>query len=136
AQLVDTGSGTSTRLNAPLVTTDTTDPERNVVQTIAREVLVPNSKGAFGLQSLVEQTLAPVSLFAGTANALTIEVLGEWVLTVTATGVPGESKVSYLPSKTDTGAPVGPLTPIVRIIQPGTPAPVTTVLSFQDIFGP
>jgi hypothetical protein len=47
--------------------------------------------------------------------------------------VPGESKVTYLPDKTDTGAPVGPLTPIVRIIQAGSP---TTVLSFQDIFGP
>jgi hypothetical protein len=132
AQLLDTGSGDAPDLNAPLLSTDATDGRRDVTQTVATQTLLPNSKGDYGLRSRVEQTLAPVTLFRGTGNELTIEVLGEWVLSVFASGVPGESKVSYLPDKTDTGAPVGPLTPIVRIIQAGSP---TTVLSFQDIFG-
>ncbi|HUR76378.1 MAG TPA: hypothetical protein VMZ22_00385 [Acidimicrobiales bacterium] len=132
AQLVDTGADDSEDLDAPLVSADTTDPFRDVSQTTSREFFSPNSKGAFGLKSQVSQTIAPVTLFRGTPNQLTIEVAGEWVLTAFATGVPGESKVSYLPSKTDAGEPVGPLTPIVRIIQAGEPA---TILAFQDIFG-
>jgi hypothetical protein len=136
AQLLDTGSGSAEDLYAPLRSTDATDGRRDVVQTVAREALFPNSKGDFGLKSIVEQTLAPVTLFRGTPNELTIEVLGEWELTAFASGVPGESKVSYLPEKTDTGAPVGPETPILRIIQPGSPDPVTTILDFQTIFGP
>jgi hypothetical protein len=133
AQLVDTGADASEDLDAPLVSADTTDGFRDVSQTTAREFFAPNSKGAFGLKSQVAQTIAPVTLFRGTPNQVTIEVGGEWALTVFASGVPGESKVSYLPTTTDTGAPVGPLTPILRIIQTGQP---TTILSFQDIFGP
>lgn len=133
AQLVDSGEDTGASLDAPLVATDATAPDRAVVQTVARETLFPNSKGAFGLKSTVEQTLAPVTLFrGGPLPEITIEVLGEWVLTAFATGVPGESKVSYLPSKTDAGEPVGPFTPILRIIQEGEP---NTIFAFQDIFG-
>ena len=132
AQILDLGSGDAEDLNAPLLTTDATAGRRDVTQTVARETLVPNSKGSFGLRSLVEQTLAPVTLFRDTPNELTIEVLGEWELAVTASGVPGESKVSYRPEKTDKGEPVTPQTPILRIIQAGVPA---TVLDFQSIFG-
>ena len=134
AQLVDTGGDTTDELDAPLAEVQADDPTRNVVQTIARQTLVPNADGTFGLRSAVSQTLAPVTI----ADSLTIEVLGEWVLTATATGIPGKSTVSYLPSKTDAGAPVGPLTPVIRIIQPGEnpgdPA-VTTILALQDILG-
>ncbi len=132
AELVDGGDDTGPSLDNPVLSTDAKQPERNVSQTVARQVLAPNSKGAFGLRSIVEQTIAPVTLFEGGGLETTIEVLGEWVLTVFASGVPGESKVSYLPSKTDAGAPVGPLTPIVRIIREDEP---TTVLAFQDLFG-
>lgn len=134
AQLVDGGADTGDDLDAPVVSVSSPTHPSNVVQSIARNYLVPNSKGAFGLRSEVAQTLAPVNL----ANGIVIEVLGEWVLSVTATGVAGESKVAYLPSKTDTGAPVGPLTSILRIIQPGeNPGDdsITTVLNFQQIFG-
>lgn len=134
AQLVDTGGDTTDELDAPLAEVQADDPTRSVVQTIARQTLVPNADGTFGLKSTVSQTLAPVSI----AGALTIEVLGEWSLSVTATGIPGQSKVSYLPTKTDAGEPVGPLTPVLRIIQPGDnpgdPA-VTTILALQDILG-
>ncbi len=133
AQLVDTGGDTSNEFDAPLAQVKADDPTRSVVQTVSRETLVPNADGTFGLRSQVSQTLAPVTI----ANSLTIEVLGEWVLTATATGIPGKSTVSYLPSKTDTGGPVGPLTPVIRIIQPGaTPGDpaVTTILALQDVF--
>ncbi|MDP1795423.1 MAG: hypothetical protein Q8K63_14890, partial [Acidimicrobiales bacterium] len=131
AQLVDTGGDTEDEFDAPLVELESGDPTRDVVQTISRQFFVPNADGSFGMRSAVSQTLAPVSI----GGALTIEVLGEWVLTATATGIPGKSTVSYLPSKTDAGAPVGPLTPVIRIIQPGEdpgdPA-ITTVLALQD----
>ncbi|HVT77081.1 MAG TPA: hypothetical protein VHD87_08630, partial [Acidimicrobiales bacterium] len=104
---------------------------RDVVQTVSREFLTPNSAGGFGLASQVEQTLAPITLFRGTANELTIEVGGEWVLTTTATGVPGQSKVEYHAMNTD-GTPISPTTDILRVIQGGS---VTDVLTFQDIFG-
>jgi hypothetical protein len=134
AQLVDTGADTSDDLDAPLVSTTSPTEPSNVVQTIARNYLVPNSKGDFGLRSEVDQILAPVNL----ANGIVIEVLGEWVLAATATGVPGESKVTYRPSKTDTGGPVVDTTPILRIIQPGANPgddSITTVLDFQQVFG-
>lgn len=134
-QLVDTASDEATEdLDAPLAEVQADDPTRNVVQTVSRETLVPNADGTFGLRSQVSQTLAPITI----ADSITIEVLGEWVLSATATGLPGKSTVSYLPSKTDAGEPVGPLTPVLRIIQPGEnpgdPA-VTTVLALQDILG-
>lgn len=136
AQLVDTGGDTGDDLDAPLAEVESDDPTRDVVQTIARQTMVPNADGTFGLRSTVSQTLAPVTI----AGALTIEVLGEWSLSVTATGQSGSTvanRVSYLPTKTDTGQPVGPLTPVIRIIQPGTPGnpDITTVLALQDILG-
>ena len=132
AQLLDTGSGNAPDLNAPLLTVDANSGRRDVVQTVAREYMTPNTAGGFGVNSQVEQTLAPVTLFRGTPNELTIEVAGEWVLDTFASGVPGQSKVSYHPQNTD-GTPVTPTTPILRVIQAGA---VTNILSFQDIFGP
>ncbi|MEY2418082.1 MAG: hypothetical protein QOG90_762 [Actinomycetota bacterium] len=131
AQLVDTGSGNAPDLNAPLLSVDAPAGRRNVVQTVSREYFSPNSAQAFGLNSQVEQTLAPITLFRGTDTELTIEVAGEWVLDTFASGVPGQSKVSYHPQNTD-GTPVTPTTPLVRIIQGGA---VTNILTTQDIFG-
>lgn len=131
AQLVDTGSGNAPDLNAPLLSVDANAGRRDVVQTTSRERMVQNSKGDFGLQSMVEQTLAPVTLFRGTPQELTIEVAGEWVLTTTASGIPGESKVTYHAQNTD-GSPISPQTDILRVIQNGS---VTDVLKFQDLFG-
>ena len=131
AQLVDTGSGSAPDLNVPLAAVDAPDGRRNVVQSLAHETLLPNSKGDFGLQSQVEQTLAPITLFRGSPNEVTFEIGGEWVLTTFASGVPGESKVTYHPLKND-GTPADPDTEILRIIQGGS---VTKILSFQDLFG-
>lgn len=124
AQLIDTGSGAS-QLQTPVVATDT--PTRNVVQTFAHNTFVPNADNSFGLQSQVEQTLAPITLFKGTPNELTIEVAGEWVLTATATGLAGKSTVTYHPANDPS---INPSTPILRVIQGGT---IAGQLLFQDL---
>jgi hypothetical protein len=131
AQILETGSGNAPDLNAPLLTTDANAGRRDITQTVSRLFFTPNTTGDFGLHSQVEQTLAPVTLFRGTPNELTIEVAGEWVLDTFASGVPGQSKVSYHPQNTD-GTPVTPTTPLVRIIQAGT---VTNILTTQDLLG-
>jgi hypothetical protein len=133
AQLVDAGADTGESLDNPVLSTDATQGFRDVSQTTTGQFFAPNSAGAFGLKSYVAQTIAPVTLFRDTPNELTIEVLGEWVLTVFASGVPGQSTVTYRPTKADDGGEVVDSTPIVRIIPAGAP---TTILDFQTIFGP
>src|SRR5438309_11994023 len=76
--------------------------------------------------SEVRQTIAPVTLFAGTPNETTIELLGEWVLQTVATGMPGGAWIHYGPGT------VSPQTPIVRLIDSGGKR---ALLSFQDVFG-
>lgn len=132
-QLVDAGGNTSTtEFDAPVIALDDTDPERSVSQTVSRTKLVPNlagtsATGTFGLLSEVRETIAPVTLLKGNANQITIELLGEWVLRVVATGTPGTASVFYGPASTT------PDTPIVRITQ-GSSA-TNEVLKFQQIFG-
>ncbi|HVE95271.1 MAG TPA: hypothetical protein VNB24_10135 [Acidimicrobiales bacterium] len=130
-QLVDTGQNTKPdEFDAPLVALDDTDPARAVSQSVSRNKLVPNADGSFGLLSEVRETIAPVTLFKGAANQLTIEVLGEWVLRAVATGSagPANEKLFYGPADTT------PQTPILRITN-GLTAPTTTVLTFQQVFG-
>ena len=71
AQLVDTGvrrrTPTPSTLPSPRFRPT---PTRSVVQTVARQTMVPNADGTFGLKSTVSQTLAPVTI----ADSLTIEV--------------------------------------------------------------
>jgi len=136
AQLVDAGADDGESLDAPLLSTDATAGNfRDVSQTTAGQFFAPNSAGAFGLKSYVAQTIAPVTLFRGTANQVTIEVLGEWKMTAFASGVAGQSTVTYRPTVDDDGNPVTDTTPILRfIVGPGAGA-VTTVLNFQDVFG-
>ena len=65
----------------------------------SKTVVVPGSEaGRLGLMGETSQVLGPVSLLAGTANATTIEVKGQWVLRVTADGKNGS--VSYAPQGT------------------------------------
>jgi uncharacterized repeat protein (TIGR01451 family) len=116
--------------STPLLSTSAENPERAASQSVSRTRLVraggstgPISK--FGLMSETRQTIAPVTFFAGTPNAFTIEVAGEWVLRATADGTTGS--VHYGPGT------ASPETPIVRIID--SAKKVTNVLTFQQLLG-
>ena len=133
AQLVNTGTSPLPG-GAPLVAADAPTPERRVAQSLSQTVFVPQTDKDnkvvgtnFGLASETRQTIAPVTLFKGTPNAVTIEVLGEWVLQAIAGGLPGTARIVYAPA----GSPT-PTTPLVRIVQ----TTVTTILKTQDLFGP
>jgi hypothetical protein len=135
AQLVDTGAGIQTpQLDAPVVAADSANPDRTVSQTTSHDLLIPQvaKDGTvvgqnFGLMSEVRETIAPITLFKGTANAITIELLGEWVLQAVATGIPGQAYIQYGP-----GA-VSPSTPIIRTLNAAGVA--TNVLTSQQVFG-
>ena len=65
----------------------------------SKTVVVPGSEaGRLGLMGETSQVLGPVTLLAGTANATTVEVKGQWVLRVTADGK--TASVSYGPQGT------------------------------------
>ena len=104
-------------------------PDRAVSQSRSHTFLVPQ-EGApspirkFGLASETRQTIAPVTLFAGTGNEITLEFAGEWVLRTVADGKTG--KVFYGPGE------VSPDTPLLRILRPGEE---NRILSTQDLFG-
>lgn len=133
-QLVDGdfgAPGSSPQLEQPLLTTDALAPERAFSQSLSRTRLVPQTaaNGAvlgpnLGLMNETRQTIAPTTLFKGTPQQFTIEVLGEWVLRVVATGLPGGAYVHYGP-----GA-VSPETPILRTIDAA--GNVTNILTFQQ----
>jgi hypothetical protein len=62
----------------------------------SRTVVVPGSApGRLGLMSETTQVLGPITLLAGTANQMTLELKGQWALRVTADGKAGS--VSYSP---------------------------------------
>jgi hypothetical protein len=62
----------------------------------SRTVVIPGSDaGRLGLMSETSQTLAPVTLLAGTAKQTTVELQGQWALRVAADGRTGS--VSYGP---------------------------------------
>jgi hypothetical protein len=118
-QLIETGTTNETtgKFGAPLLATDAPSPERAVAQTFSHEFLdvQQNATGhpiglKFGLSSEVRQTIAPVTLFKGTPNQITIEVGGEWVLRATAGGIPGSAFVHYGPGT------VSPQIPLLRVL--------------------
>ncbi len=133
AQLVDTGATRPDgQMGTPLVSGRAPAPERNVASSFSYTMLVPQTDATgkvigpnFGLMTETRQTIAPVTILGG---ALTIEVLGEWVLRSVATGVGGAAGnwVFYGPAK------VSPETPAVRIIEDGV---VSNILTTQDILG-
>ena len=140
AQLVDvdTAPGTDPGLEAPIVATDATNPDRDVVTSISRNKLVPQTSetGAvvgpnFGLMSQVDQTIAPIRLNVppdtNPANDILIEVGGVWRLTTVATGIAGQAWIHYGPLAAE------PQT-IVLKIQQGTGTP--TMINLQQITGP
>jgi hypothetical protein len=87
---------------APVVATDAPSPDRAVAHTFSHEFLdVQQTKAGkplglkFGLSSQVRQTIAPITLFKGTPQQITIEVGGEWILEATAGGVPGSAFIRH-----------------------------------------
>ncbi|HYZ92404.1 MAG TPA: hypothetical protein VFA34_08420 [Actinomycetota bacterium] len=118
-------------LEQPVVSIDADGPARAVSQSFSRTLFVAQRDregrrlgNAFGVMSEVRQTIAPITLFKGTSNRLTIEVLGEWVLQVVAGGLPSTGYVHYGPEK------ASPDTPVVRLINSSG---ATRVLTLQDL---
>jgi hypothetical protein len=118
-------------LEKPLISLDADGPARAVSQSRSRTVFVAqrdrdgNRLGnAFGIMSEVRQTIAPITLFEGTPNALTIELLGEWVLQAVAGGLPGTGYIHYGPGR------ASPETPVLRLIDARG---VTKILNLQDL---
>lgn len=119
-------------LEQPVIAMDADGPARAVSQSRSRTFYVAQRGrngqrlgNAFGVMSEVRQTIAPVTLFEGTPNEVTIEILGEWVLQVIAGGIPGTGFVHYGPGN------VTPETPVLRVIQSSG---VTKLLNLQDLF--
>ncbi|MHB8669832.1 MAG: hypothetical protein ACYDAD_04610, partial [Acidimicrobiales bacterium] len=129
AQLVDAAKpNPDGSFTQPLAAVDAGSPtDRSVVSSRSFTYLAPNSDGTFGVVSEVHETIAPVTLFKGTPNELTIEAAGEWVLRARTTGKAGGSTIEYAP-----GGSVTPTTPLLRILQ-GTK--VTNILTTQQLFG-
>jgi hypothetical protein len=120
-------------MRRPLLAIDARGGPRAVSQSFSRTALVSQRAADgrllgsdFGIMSEVRQTIAPVTLFGGTANEITFEFLGEWVLRAVATGMPGGAYVHYGPDS------ASPETPVLRIIRAGKP---DTILKLQDLFG-
>jgi hypothetical protein len=129
AQLLNSGAATPQGSFAqPLLAADVGDPvDRTVSQSKSFTYLAANGDGTFGLVSETRQTLAPVTLFKGTPNELTIEVLGEFVFRAVATGKPGGARIDYAPD----GSPT-PTAPVLRILQAGG---TSTQVTFDQLFG-
>ncbi|MEO7803570.1 MAG: hypothetical protein ABIS18_03815 [Actinomycetota bacterium] len=130
----DLTSDAEQTLEQPLLSLSAPSPERAVSQTVSRTRLVPQTasdgsvKGpAFGLSSQVRQTIAPITLFKGTPSQMTIEILGEWVLTATATGLANGAYIHYGPASTS------PDTPILRTLD--AEGVETRYFTLQDITG-
>lgn len=133
AQLVNGGGATGTDgFPNPLVAAAASSPERRVSQSRSTTRLVPqvdgagNATGAFGLSTETRMTIAPITLFKGQPNETRIELLGEWVLRATATGLPGGASVFYGPGT------VNPQTPVVSVLPLGGSA---TVITLQQLLG-
>lgn len=117
------GTGPEGEFLAPVLSTSLPD-DRNVAQTRTFSYLIANGDGTFGVVSETHQQVAPINLLNG---AITIELLGEWVLRTTATGKPGGAKVEYAP----VGA--GPETPVLRLKLFNNPP---STLNLQHLLGP
>lgn len=133
-QVLETGeTAEDGRLGGPLLALDANNPERAVVNSLSRTRFVAQTDKAgkplgtnTGLMSETRLTIQPVTFFTGSANEVTIEVLGEWVLRAVATGLPGGAWVHYGP------ADASPETPVLRVIRGGE---VQNILTLQDVLG-
>ena len=91
----------------PLVTLVADDPTRAVTTIQAREQIFLTGPGRGGLQSVTTATIAPVTLFEGTANEFTIEFGGPAALSASADGTPGGADVIFR-------------APLVTVVQDGS----------------
>lgn len=135
-QLLNTGAVLPAGTFAnPLVATDAPTPERAVSQSQSVTRLVPQTNKAggkigdnFGLMSETRMTIAPITLFKGTPNPITIELLGEWVLRSVANGLPGADGAWVFFGTTATENS----TPIIRVLQGTTPT-TTLEVTLQTV---
>jgi hypothetical protein len=105
---------------------DTTGNTQGVSQSRSYTYLISNGDGTFGMVSETHMTVAPVTLASVGANLIqpaTLELVGEFVLRVTATGKPGGASVTFAPA----GSP-SPTDPIVKLNG-------ATVLTTQQLVG-
>jgi LPXTG-motif cell wall-anchored protein len=135
AQLVDTGKeNPDGSLGAPVIAADTGTPtDRTVSQAKSFTYLRPEPDGTFAVVSETHETIAPITLFKGTANEIHIEAAGEWVLRTISTGKPGGSTVEYAPAGNPTAT-----TPLLTIVPPpgGPNQPASNIiLTTQQLFG-
>ena len=100
--------------------------EATTSQSRSLTYLAPNPDGTFALVSESRVTVAPLTLFEGSANEMTIELLGEWMLRAVATGKRDGARVDYGPADEP-----GPATPVVRLVQAGG----VSELTLQQILG-
>ncbi|MEW6477215.1 MAG: hypothetical protein AB1679_33600 [Actinomycetota bacterium] len=96
----------SDRRERPILSLSDDEPPRAATQSWSRTAIVPAANGRFGLVSETRQTIAPITLFKGRPQEMTIEIGGEWILRAVADGTRGF--ISY-------GPEVDPETPILRI---------------------
>jgi hypothetical protein len=127
----DLGLLSAAALGSPLVQSAAEGPDRAASQSRSHTFLVgqdgaPNPIRKFGLASETRMTIAPITLFKDTANEVTLEFAGEWVLRTIADGK--TAKVFYGPGN------VSPSTPLVRVLKGATV--VDEILSTQSLFGP
>ncbi|HVE46040.1 MAG TPA: hypothetical protein VNA57_04755 [Acidimicrobiales bacterium] len=134
-QLLNTGAvlpgGT---FENPLVATNAPSPERAVSQSQSVTRIVPQTDKAgtkigdnFGLMSETRMTIAPITLFKGTPNPVTVELLGEWVLRSVATGLPGQAYVFFGTTEKENS------TPIIRVLQGPTTTLEVTLQQVLDL---
>jgi hypothetical protein len=133
AQLINTGDAPAEDddpFDSPLVGSDSAVGERAA---FTRSITYPiaNPDGTFGLVSEVHATVAPIriSTAPGPLDDITIRVIGEAVMKVTATGKPGGATVEYTPPPT-LSIQQG-ITPPVVII-PAIPLPIPPILSLFE----
>lgn len=77
------------------ITGDSAGPDRDAVNSVSLQQLYDGAGEGFGLLAATMQTIAPVTLFEGSPNEVTIELLGAAVLRVMADGTPGGAKVEF-----------------------------------------
>lgn len=96
------------------VSTDGEGPARAVSQSLTRARLVPRpGTDRFGLMTETRQTIAPTTIRRGTPDEMTIEVAGEWILSVMVDGA--RSRLDYGPN------PDSPETTVLRVTRPEHP---------------
>ncbi|MFN2613974.1 MAG: hypothetical protein ABR552_04045, partial [Actinomycetota bacterium] len=93
-----TAANSTNGFDKPLLSLDrfSAGPRQGVSDVISRELIYVGNGGNLGLYSVTATTLAPVTLFAGTPNELTIEADGPAYLVARADGSAGGAKVDYI----------------------------------------